>query len=238
MDAFLDDLENFLNTTKIDNSNIQDGGIDGSLKLTTASVVESKLASAAVTTSKIADASITTAKIIDANITTAKIADSNVTTAKIADSNVTTAKIADSNVTTAKLADGAVTAAKKAALGQQTSGSSGYWTTASGSYSAVTNLSVSITTTGRPVFIGLISDGDLVNVHYIASSSNTNSAYLSLTRAGTEVSMAWVGNAKQPLGSFWHIDTPAAGTYTYAVRGLASSNTLEVSYAALIAYEL
>lgn len=114
LDAFLDDIETFLNVTKINDDNIQNNGITGSTKLLNQSVTEAKLASNAVTTLKISDGAVTAAKIATDAVTTAKILDENVTTAKLADSGVTTAKLADSNVTTAKLADDAVTAAKLA----------------------------------------------------------------------------------------------------------------------------
>lgn len=124
LDAFLDDIETFLNTTKLNDDNIQNSGITGSTKLLNQSVSESKLATGsvttlklgtdAVTTTKIADDAVTTAKILDANVTTAKIADSAVTTAKILDANVTTAKMANDSVTAAILADDAVTDANRA----------------------------------------------------------------------------------------------------------------------------
>lgn len=248
LDAFLDDLESFLNTTKIDNSNIQDGGIDGSLKLTTASVVESKLASAAVTTSKIADDAVTTAKILAANVTTAKIADSNVTTAKIADSNVTTAKIADSNVTTAKIADGAVTQAKRAALGHQLSGESGggndisggWQVPATSTWTDVPNHSISITTTGRPIRIVLVPlPGGTGFPAFLSASNNGTSAYVRATRDGSTVATTWVGDAKIPPSSVEFIDTPAAGTYTYKIQALAvSGQSFYINGVCLLVYEL
>ncbi len=244
LDAFLDDLENFLNTTKIDNSNIQDGGIDGSLKLTTASVVESKLASAAVTTSKIADDAVTTAKILASNVTTAKIADSNVTTAKIADSNVTTAKIADSNVTTAKIADGAVTPAKRSALSYALSSSSGNYSTGSTSASwvDVTNLSVSLTTTGRPVFLTLIGESFTADFPSFIGTTVTGgqSVYFRVVRDGSPIMNGqWFNDSDfLPCGAFSHFEVPAAGTYTYKVQLLTNAGTTNVFNCKLLAYEL
>lgn len=212
LDNIVDDITSFLNTTKIDNSNIQDGGIDGSLKLTTASVVESKLASAAVTTSKIADDAVTTAKILAANVTTAKIADSNVTTAKIADSNVTTAKIADSNVTTAKLANGAVTPVKITQNYSISSATS--FSTTSGSYVAVTNASTSITTVGSKLIeIKLIPDSSGAGFY------STGSGFLyRIKRDSTVIAEVVIvsGSSTSPLNV---IDVnPAAGTYTYSLE--------------------
>jgi hypothetical protein len=108
LDAFLDDIETFLNVTKINDDNIQNSGITGSTKLLNSSVTAGKLAADSVTTLKIADSNVTTAKIADENVTTAKIADLNVTTAKINDLAVTTGKLAADAVTNAKLADDAV----------------------------------------------------------------------------------------------------------------------------------
>lgn len=93
LDAFLNDIETFLNVIKLNDDNIQDGGINAATKLADASVTTNKLANGAVTTNKIADDAVTTAKIADSAVTTAKIADGAVTTAKIADATVTAAKI-------------------------------------------------------------------------------------------------------------------------------------------------
>lgn len=83
LDVFLDDLETFLNITKINDDNIQDAGINATAKVLNLSVTTAKLAAGAVTTNKIADAAVETAKIADENITTAKIDDEAVTLAKL-----------------------------------------------------------------------------------------------------------------------------------------------------------
>ncbi len=114
LDAFLDDIETFINTTKVNDDNIQNSGITGSTKLLNASVNAAKLATNSVTTAKIEDSAVTTAKILDSNITIAKMADASVGTDELVASAVTTAKIADGNVTTDKLANDAVTNAKLA----------------------------------------------------------------------------------------------------------------------------
>ncbi len=114
LDAFLDDIETFVNVTKINDDNIQNNGITGSLKLLTGSVTTSKIGFEAVTAIKLGADSVLTEKILDLNVTTAKIDDLAVTAGKLAADAVTTAKILDTNVTTAKLADDAVTAAKLA----------------------------------------------------------------------------------------------------------------------------
>lgn len=197
---------------------------------------------------------ITVTELGTGAVTSAKILAGAVGTAALASSAVTTAIIADSNVTTAKIADGNVTQAKRVALGQQVSSSCGNFSTTSTSAVNVTNLSVTITTTGRPVYLGLISDG----------SGNGNPAYVNVTNTGssncsTTVGFhngsAFVGSigliansgtlgstsiASTPATSFHHIDTPSASTITYTVKMLTSSGstTATMNFAKLIAYEL
>jgi len=115
LDAFLDDIETFINTTKISDDNIQNSGITGSTKLLNQSVTAAKLAADSVTTLKIADGSVTTAKLADDGVTTAKIAAGAVTTTELGALAVTTAKIAAGAVTTTELGATAVTTAKIAA---------------------------------------------------------------------------------------------------------------------------
>lgn len=95
LDAFLNDIETFLNIIKLNNDNIQDGGINAASKLANNSVTTAKLANGAITTAKIAEGAVTTDKIAIGAITTTKIADEAVTSAKIADGAVTSAKISD-----------------------------------------------------------------------------------------------------------------------------------------------
>jgi microcystin-dependent protein len=64
LDAIVDDIETFLNSTKINDDNIQNSGITASDKLVDASINAAKLASDAVTTAKILDANVTRAKIV------------------------------------------------------------------------------------------------------------------------------------------------------------------------------
>lgn len=148
LDNIKDDIENFVNVTKLNDDNIQASGITGSTKLVDASVSSAKIASAAITTSKIDDLAVTTAKINDLGVTTGKINDLAVTTGKIADSNVTTAKIADGNVTLVKLSSNKVV-----------SSSIGTQSFTSASYIDATNLSATITSTGNDLEILLIPDG-------------------------------------------------------------------------------
>lgn len=239
LDNIKDDLENFLNVTKLNDDNIQNSGITASTKLVDATVTSAKIASAAITTSKIADDSVTTAKIIDAN--------------------VTTAKLTDSSITTAKIADGAVTQAKRAALGQQISSSCGNFTTTSLSAVDVTNLSVSITTTGRPVMVFLTGDGVGGTARWGSETGAgftnlaSHNSMISLVRDSTTLNSysitGSVSSSSQvytdftlyiPSSSISAIDVPAAGTYTYKVqlRTQVSGGTAAIRDTRLVALEL
>ncbi len=130
---------------------------------------------------------------------------------------------------------------KKSALGQQISSSCGTFTTASSSLVDVTNLSVSITTTGRPVFLAIIPDGTASQA-FIGNASST-AVLLAFIRGSTAVGIfQTITNqtaAFQVFPSIFTIDTPAAGTYTYKVQAANSgSSTITVKLCKLIAFEL
>lgn len=184
------------------------------------------------------------------------IPNGGVTNAKIANNAVTTAKINDLAVTTGKLEDGAVTQAKKAALGQQVSSSSGAFSTGSGTAVDVTNLSVTITITGRPVYVGLIGDGsgNTSSIGCENSSGTTVQCYYRLVRVlsgspttlnNYSLSYLTVGGSSSdyiisaPSTSINTIDIPSSGTYTYKIQAYVSSSTSAyVNYSKLIAFEL
>ncbi len=243
----LDDLKNSietaLNTTKLDSDNIQTGGISAGA-----------LATGAVTTAKLDASAVTTAKITDSNVTTAKIADSNVTTVKINDLAITTAKINTAAVTQAKLASRTVTTdgTDPGAGGVVFSASSGTFSTDSTSYTDVTNLSVTLTTLGRPVRI-FLDTADGTNESFLraivdTSASNPFAKY-KLVRDITDIKITDIASTSGsssasvqivvPVGSLDFLDTPAAGTYVYKLQTLAGSNNVsDVRHARLVAYEI
>lgn len=213
-------VEEFLNVTKISADNIQDAGVG-------------------------------TDQLADSSVTAAKLASDSVTTAKILDEAVTSAKMADDSVATDAIVDGAVTPAKRAALGQQLSSSCGSYTN-TGTSADVTNLSVSITTTGRPVWVGMIHDGtaSASNVEVFTGSVTSVTGTVNILRAGSDISKTTLlytpgatnGSCQYPVSSFFMIDTPAAGTYTYKVQaGVTSagnSKQIAVINAKLMAFQL
>lgn len=166
--------------------------------------------------------------------------------AGIADSAIIASKIATDAVETAKIKNGNVTRAKLEAVGQQLSSTSAGENIVSGTLVDVTNLSVTITTTGRPVYITLIAaDADLANI-VIAGSVANIFATMALLRDSTEIKKDEMGPAvargasyylKMAPGRLSHIDIVGAGTYTYKVQA-ATSGTVTFSNVKLLAYEL
>jgi len=149
-------------------------------------------------------------------------------------------------IPTGGIADGAVTQAKRAALGQQISSSTGAGqveiTYNGGTWQDVTNLSVTITTTGRPVIIGLMPD--LVNGVGRIVSKTTALLLLQILRDSTQVYYSGMGDSANlvtyPASVVYCLDTPAAGTYTYKLQGKGSQDFAGgyIYYLKLFAFEL
>jgi hypothetical protein len=149
--------------------------------------------------------------------------------------------VKDGGITQAKLASRA-TGSSVAAGGVATSSSTGTLTLGAGAETDVTNLSVSITTTGRPVFVGLISAGTTSNSYIGAAPSASVNWYFfrdstKLTDALTNNNSTTV-NTHAPPGTLYHVDFPAAGTYTYKLRYKNATNNGLICEVKLVAYEL
>jgi len=178
-----------------------------------------------------------------------------VVTADITDSNITTAKIADQNITQAKLAARA-TGTTVAAGGVAISATINYNITSS--QADVTNSSVTITTTGRPVFCMLQANDNNGSYSIYATSSSTGSSSIivgiRVFRDATEiyeqfhefkVSGPTTSNeygGRLPLGALC-IDTPAAGTYTYKLQAgygssLTSAENCDINEHKFVVFEL
>lgn len=131
------------------------------------------------------------------------------------------------------------------------SGSSGNFTTTSSSAVDITNLSITITTSGRPVFVGFMDDyaatGQVASIGVSKGATATEaSGNITLYRDATAISSTNMDSystgiviLKIPPGSVSMIDAVAAGTYTYKAQANAvSPTTTAVSYCKLVVYEL
>ncbi len=248
LNVFLDEIEFFINTTKINDDNLIAGGLTGSTALKSASLSAAKINAAAITTAKLASNAATTAKILDANVTTAKLATNAVTTAKISSAQVTRAKLA--------------------ALNRQTSAAGGVTVVHTNQViSVVSSLNLTssnvITTTGRPVLV-LVTTNNLGDVSKI--STNTASGFASGDRSRVRIEIYRVNTSIGGLGNlvfktafsnkdsrggvhstFWALpsicffDQPAAATYEYHVwAGIVDADmaSVEFSNATITAYEV
>lgn len=144
-----------------------------------------------------------------------------------------------------------ITRSNLAPVGQQISASCGAFSTSSGSFVTVTNLSVTLTTSGRPVFLALQPDNNNTNptgsfVELDSPSAPDPEGYICVFRDGTEVSYALqiphgeTGTVwRYPLLGFLCLDVPGAGTYTYTVQAaVLGATTVNINYAVLVAFEL
>lgn len=133
-------------------------------------------------------------------------------------------------------------------VGQQISASSGSFSTSSTSFVDATNLSVTITTTGRPVLVGLIGDGVAGHIP-LCSVTTTVGAYMQfqLLRGATSIGGGQYGiisngtyPAQGPPPGVLLVDPVAAGTYTYKIQALVSVGTATgyIQNASLFALEL
>lgn len=197
----------------------------------------------------------TTVEISGDNI---QIKDDGVTNTKIANDAVDTDQLATGAVTTAKIEDAAVTPAKLAARNLVESTAVNSFSTTNTSLTDVTNLSVSITTTGRPVFIGMISSSTsttTTGMGLVSISSNNNTAlgglwFLRGSSVITNFRLAYStqGSAastsyENGCSNYFFIETPSAGTHTYKVQARIGTipgvtSTVRVESCKLVAYEL
>jgi hypothetical protein len=159
---------------------------------------------------------------------------------KVPTGAITSTQIANNAVGTAQIANGAVTAPKLAALNYQISGESGTFTYSGPGSVAVTNLSITLTTSGRPVRLFLQPVAASINTANLQVAAGAGATF-QLFRGATDIFEIVFGNPgstskpqAQPLDV---IDTPTAGTYTYQVK-LNNGGGVQVNHFTLVGYEL
>lgn len=135
--------------------------------------------------------------------------------------------------------------------GQQVSSDCGNFSTSSSSFVDVTNLSVSLTTSGRPVMLMITgtSTNPLSTITAFNNSSvNTVTAQIQILRGATvvyltEMSVTGAAHALslEIPASITSLDVVGAGTYTYKVQAKATSGagaSINLLFCVLAAYEL
>lgn len=119
-------------------------------------------------------------------------------------------------------------------------------------FTDVSNLSVTLTTSGKPVRIYLVPDasGNLSTIHTSSGSSQAHADF-KILRDSTEVGRhrlyggfggATSASLYQPVGSVNAVDVVSAGTFTYKLQfqngsSAGTSNQTRVQYAKLVAEE-
>lgn len=128
------------------------------------------------------------------------------------------------------------------------------FTTNNGGIDVVTGLTVTITTTGRPIFVGLVTSGiadSYIKLLYAAGNIVEGQVFIYGGASGTtelgQIHLISTGYAagsgaylQMPPSAISYIDTPAAGTYTYLIKASSTSSafTLTFQNVKLVAYEI
>jgi hypothetical protein len=139
---------------------------------------------------------------------------------------------------------GIVSRANLVAVGQQISTSCGAFATSSLAPVDVTNLSVTITTTGRPVYLALVPDGT-ANASGLQVVDVDSSVGIQIFRDATSIGYWSIGGSAAagfaiPASAIQILDPVAAGTYAYKVQAWRAAGTgnVGVNRSKLAAFEL
>lgn len=150
---------------------------------------------------------------------------------------------------TLQVPNGGITRPKMVAVGQQISSSCGLYVVSTNTPAAVTNLSVTLTTTGRPVMVLIQSDAvasnNGCNVEVDGGVGGAAKTTLTYMRDSTDIGyyeyISSASTATRWPGMSFVLDTPAAGTYTYSIEAVvigSGSFSSTINFAVLVAYEL
>jgi hypothetical protein len=191
------------------------------------------IATGAITTNQIATGAVTTNQIATGAVTTNQIAAQTISGNNISNQTITNTQITPQTITQSLLAP--KTAGSAVGVGGFGISASALFTTTSSSYVDVTNLTLTITTTGRPVFIGLISSSS--SSSFISATGTTS---IKILQNGSSDVVMTIGSGSYAPTSIWTIDSSlGAGTYTYKVQAKNDTvGTTQFTNIFLIAYEL
>ncbi len=123
-------------------------------------------------------------------------------------------------------------------LGQTISSSSSTFTTNSGTAADVTNLTATITTSGRPVYI--LVQPDASASESLIEASGAAAAYVYIVRDSTTLTKTKInlGTSEMP-GGVSYVDVVAAGSYTYKLQASSNGvNNMAVTRCVLVVFEL
>jgi len=151
--------------------------------------------------------------------------------------SITTASLATNSVTLTNLAP-RVVGSSVSLGGFAISASSGnYFTAATGD---VPNLAVTITTSGRPVFVGLIPDGSANLGSIVCTRQNASTDLVAaFIRDSNLISYHYQANQVQggqtdyfdlPPGCYYYLDSAPPGVHTYTFRLFAGNSSYQISY--------
>lgn len=169
---------------------------------------------------------------------------------QVANAGITQTQLANNSVGTNQIINANVTRVKLGPLGQQVSASSGVFAVSpKGSWVDIPNLTITITTNGRPVVLCLNPDGtgNPSSLQIGTGAGGGASGLIRFLRDGNEVSQQKIGasiassNVTYPSTTVSCIDVPAAGTHTYKVQAQiynGAGYTFDVNLVILIGYEL
>lgn len=166
------------------------------------------------------------------------------TTLQVKNRGITSLQIALNGVQTGNILDGAVTPPKLSAPNYNVSSSCGSYTTTSTTFTNVTNLIVSITTHGRPIFVGVSPDGVGAQSSFSASeASAVPQAGFRFRRDSSAIGGFGLQDRSTVIGvpaNGFVLDFVAAGSYVYTFQAVANNatTTVGVSNAVLVVYEL
>lgn len=161
-----------------------------------------------------------------------------ITATQIANQTITNAQIAPLTIIQENLAIRPF--ANPATTGQiAASSNSGSFSTASSSFVSVTNLSVTLTTTGSPVWVGL--EGVASTTPLSSWNCTTGRAELQIVRDVTPLSGYQISNggALTSFPGFLCLDNAPNGLHSYTVQIRAlDGGTVNIANAVLVAYEI
>jgi hypothetical protein len=124
-------------------------------------------------------------------------------------------------------------------VGQQISTDSGAFSTVSLVPAFVTGSLVTITTSGRPVVVFCQPAASNDSGNFNATGVATASWQIARGGFGPLVTVGVSGAASLPCSSLYYMDTPIAGTYSYAIQSFVSAgSTANTTNVVLVAYEL